>query len=94
MFDLQGLYEYGLTDTSTVTYVLDSQIQAWLKETEATVSASRRKQLLSRIQKRINDEVYWSPLWAQKLSIGVSNRVNAEVSSDDTLRLYLFSWKK
>ncbi len=94
LFDLQGLYEYGLTDTSTVTYVLDSQIQAWLKETEATVSASKRKQLLSRIQRRINDEVYWSPLWAQKLSIGVSNRVNAEVSSDDTLRLYLFSWKK
>jgi peptide/nickel transport system substrate-binding protein len=94
LFDLQGLYEYGLTDKSTVSYVLEPQIQAWLKETEATVTASKRKQLLSRIQKRINDEVYWYPLWAQKLSIGVSNRVNAEVSSDDTLRLYFFSWKK
>jgi len=94
LFDLQGLYEYGLTDTSTVTYVLDAQLQAWLRETEETVSASKRKQLLSKIQKRINDEVFWYPLWAQKLSIGVSNRVNAEVSSDDILRFYLFSWKK
>ena len=94
LFDLQGLYEYGLTDTSTVTYVLDPQIQAWLRETERTVGAGKRRQLLSAIQKRINDEVFWYPLWAQKLSVGVSNRVAAVVSSDDTLRLYLFSWKR
>ncbi|RMF85972.1 MAG: ABC transporter substrate-binding protein, partial [Nitrospinota bacterium] len=94
VFDADALLYPLLVSSEPFSYVKDPDLDRWLKQARETIDRERRKQLYSQVQRRIIEQTYWIPMYAQYAILGISNRINYEATGDEIIKVFEATWKE
>jgi len=93
VFDSDAIYYIHFHTGQPYAYNTSKEMDAWLDEARETVDPKKRQELYGRLQRRIVDQAYWVPMYAQYTIEAVSNKLNYEASSDEIMRVFAATWK-
>ncbi len=94
VFDADALLYPLLVSSEPGSYVADAELDQWIQEARETIDQEKRKQLYSKVQRRIVEKMYWIPMYAQYEILGISNRINYEASGDEIIKVFEATWRE
>jgi peptide/nickel transport system substrate-binding protein len=74
-------------------YARDPEVEAWLKEADATVDGSQRKALYGKALKKIADQAYFVPIFLYGRTYVFNSDLDYPVTPDELAHFYMAKWK-
>jgi hypothetical protein len=88
------LFVLYVHDSSSNAYVRDPELSQWLQDARNSVDPEYRKQLYSKAQKRVIEQVYWLPMFGVKRFYGIHKDLDLKAGLDEVPRFQFAHWKK
>jgi peptide/nickel transport system substrate-binding protein len=93
IFDADAILPAWFMTDEDKCYTDDPELDQWLTEARYTVDMEKRKELYSKVQKRIMENAYWMPFFVVHQVYGVNENLNLVVGRDEVPRLFSATWK-
>ncbi|MBW1699444.1 MAG: hypothetical protein JRH18_18780 [Deltaproteobacteria bacterium] len=93
IYDPDYILPYWFGYNAEKNYNRDKQIDEWLTAAAQTFDKDKRKELYSKVQRRIVEQAYWVPVFAEVSLYGINKGLDF-VSLGEFPRYYRCSWKK
>jgi peptide/nickel transport system substrate-binding protein len=93
IFDADALWSYFfMIPEAPFNYSNDKQLSDLLHAARETLDQAKRKDLYAKAQKRIMDQAYWLPLWAQNSLRGTNKHFQYDNGADEVPRWQYGKW--
>jgi len=93
IFDSDAILPAWFLRDSPMCYTDDPELHEWLTAARQSIDPEERKQLYSRAQKKIMEEVYWMPFYVVHQIYGVKENLNIVLGADEVPRLQHAFWE-
>lgn len=94
VWDADAVLYAWFHSSSTNTYNFDTQMDQWLDEARKTLDEAKRKDLYSKVQKRLVEQAYWFPGFAKFNVNGINNKLNFKPPKNEIIELEYITWKE
>jgi len=93
IFDADAILPSWFMIKEAKCYNPDPEIDSWLTEARFSVDPQQRKELYSKVQKKIIEEAYWMPFFIVHTIWGRNADLQAVVGRDEVPRFQYAEWK-